>query len=336
MGQQTDIMKQIRGADMNKFKVIDMHCDTATGLARFNRPFVENDGHISLRKLQEGNYMMQCFAIFIHKKRDIPNYDKCMEYIHYFKNVLKENAAEITQVTTADDIIFNDQEGRISAMLTIEGGEAIEGSLEKLQKVYDQGVRMMTLTWNFENEIGYPNDVYNPDGPRPDTEHGLKPFGLETINRMQELGMIIDVSHLSDAGIYDVLNYASKPIVASHSNARAIWNCPRNMTDDMIRKLHRNGGIMGMNYCPDFVSGDVTHDQIPDIVRHIRHIADIAGIETVALGSDFDGIETPVGMSDATKTHKLYEALKADGFADEDIDRIFYKNFLRVLKANQV
>ena len=320
---------------MKKFNVIDMHCDTITGLARSGKSFVDNDCHISLNKLKEGNYMMQCFAIFIHKKYDVPAFEKCMNYIDFFKKTMQENADQISQVTTVDDILFNSQQGKLSAMLTIEGGEAVEGSLEKLQKVYDQGVRMMTLTWNFENEIGYPNDVYNPDGPKPDTEHGLKPFGLECINRMQDLGMIVDVSHLSDAGIYDVLNYARKPIVASHSNARAVWDFPRNMTDDMILRLHRNGGIMGMNYCPDFVSGDVTHDQIPAIVEHIKHIASIAGIETVALGSDFDGISTPVGMSDCTKTYQLYEALKVEGFSEEDIDKIFYKNFLRVLEANQ-
>lgn len=321
---------------MKEFNVIDMHCDTVTRAVRQGKSLRDYDGHISLEKMKQGHYMMQCFAIFIHQKLSVPAYGTCMNFIEGFKKYMKENADLISQVTTVDDIMFNVQQGKMSALLTIEGGEAIEGSLEKLQKVYDQGVRMMTLTWNFENEIGYPNDVYNEEGPRPDTEHGLKPFGLEVINRMQEMGMIVDVSHLSDAGIYDVLHYAQKPIVASHSNARAVWDFPRNMTDDMIRRLKMNGGIMGINYCPDFISGDVTHNQIPAIIEHIKHIVSVADIDTVALGSDFDGIDTPVGMSDCTKTVELYEALKAAGFSEDDIDKIFYKNFLRVLAANQV
>lgn len=321
---------------MKEFSVIDMHCDTVTRLAREKKSFVDNDCHISLKKLKQGNYLMQCFAIFIHKKYDVPAYQSCLDYIGLFKQFMKENEADIAQVTTYDDIMLNRQLGKISAMLTVEGGEAIEGSLEKLQNLYNLGVRMMTLTWNFENEIGYPNHINLQNGENyPDTENGLKPFGMEVINRMQDLGMIIDVSHLSDAGIYDVLNYASKPIVASHSNTRAVWNVARNMSDDMIRKLQRNGGILGINYCGDFVSGNVMENQIPAIVEHIKHIVRLAGINTVALGGDFDGIATPVGMSDCSKTWDLYDALRLEGFSKEDIDKIFYKNFLRVLKANQ-
>lgn len=320
---------------MREFKVIDMHCDTITAIARANTSFVDNDLHISLRKLQKGNYMMQCFAIFIYLKGLSNPFEKCNEYMDLFDQFMKENEKEIAQVTTAKEIVENDANGKISALLTIEEGGVLEGKLENLQHFYDRGVRMMTLTWNFENEIAFPNYVYE-DVPRCDTERGLKPFGFEVINKMWDLGMIVDVSHLNDAGIYDVLNNARKPIVASHSNSRAVWNVPRNMSDDMIRKLKANGGIMGMNYCNHFVSGNTDRNQIPDIVEHVKHIADIAGVETIGLGGDFDGISTPIGMSDCTKTHDLYAALKEAGFSQNDIDMMFYKNFLRVLEANEV
>lgn len=320
---------------MKEFRIIDMHCDTITRIAHENTGFVDNDLHISLRKLQKGNYMMQCFAIFIYLKGLEHPFAKCNEYMDLFDQFMRENNSEISQVRTAQEIIDNYAQGKISALLTIEEGGVLEGKLENLQHFYDRGVRMMTLTWNFENEIAYPNYVYE-DVPRCDTERGLKPFGFEVINKMWDLGMIVDVSHLNDAGIYDVLNNARKPIVASHSNARAIWNVPRNMSDDMIRKLKENGGIMGMNYADHFVSGNIGKNQIPDIVEHVKHIADIAGIETVAIGGDFDGIQTPVGMSDCTKTHDLYAALKEAGFSQDDIDKIFYKNFLRVMEANEV
>ena len=245
---------------------------------------------------------------------------------------MKENGDVIRQVTTVEEILENREKGIMSALLTIEEGEAIEGSIEKLEHFYNRGVRMMTLTWNFANQLAYPNYVYEG---KIDTERGLTDKGIEVIKKMWELGMIVDVAHLNDAGIYDVFKYATKPIVASHSNARAVHNVPRNLSDDMIVKLRENGGVMGINYCPDFISEDTEQNQIPDIIRHIKHIVKVGGIDTVALGSDFDGITTPNGMSDCTKTNDLYEALVAEGFSEEDIDKIFYKNFLRVLKANQ-
>ena len=317
---------------MKKLSVIDMHCDTMTRLARFGKSFVDYDGHISLKKMQEGNYLMQCFAIFLYLEATPNPYEQCNKYIDYFDNVMEENKNAIRKVTTVEEILENREKGLMSALLTIEEGEAIEGSVEKLQHFYDRGVRMMTLTWNFANQLAYPNYVYEG---KIDTERGLTEKGIEVVKKMCELGMIVDVAHLNDAGIYDVFKYATKPIVASHSNARAVHNVPRNLSDDMIVKLRENGGIMGINYCPDFISENTNENQIPDIIRHIKHIVKVGGIETVGLGSDFDGIPTPIGMSDCTKTNDLYDALVKEGFSEEDIDKIFYKNFLRVLKANQ-
>ena len=317
---------------MKKFSVIDMHCDTLTRVCRFGRNLRDYDGHINLQKMKEGNYLMQCFAMFIYLEGTPNPFEKCNEYIDFFDKSMKENGDVIRQVTTVEEILENREKGIMSALLTIEEGEAIEGSIEKLEHFYNRGVRMMTLTWNFANQLAYPNYVYEG---KIDTERGLTDKGIEVIKKMWELGMIVDVAHLNDAGIYDVFKYATKPIVASHSNARAVHNVPRNLSDDMIVKLRENGGVMGINYCPDFISEDTEQNQIPDIISHIKHIVKVGGIDTVALGSDFDGITTPNGMSDCTKTNDLYEALVAEGFSEEDIDKIFYKNFLRVLKANQ-
>ena len=328
------LYEKSEGTVMKDFYAIDMHCDTMTRLARSQMDFRSNDMHIDLSKLEKGNYMCQCFAIFLFKQRSEHIFDECNAYMDFFDKVMAENQDRIRQVTTAEEILRNAEEGRVGALLTIEEGAVIEGSLEKLEHFYNRGVRMMTLTWNFENEIAYPNYVYEKPA-RVDTERGLKSFGYECINRMWDLGMIVDVSHLNDAGIYDVLGCARKPIVASHSNARAVHNVPRNMTDDMIRKLAANGGMMGINYCPDFVSANTEENQIPALVEHVKHIVEIGGIETVGLGSDFDGIQTPNGMSDATKTHEFHQALLDAGFSREDLDKMFYKNFLRVLKANQ-
>ena len=249
---------------MKKFSVIDMHCDTLTRVCRFGRNLRDYDGHINLQKMKEGNYLMQCFAMFIYLEGTPNPFEKCNEYIDFFDKSMKENSDVIRQVTTVEEILENREKDIMSALLTIEEGEAIEGSIEKLEHFYNRGVRMMTLTWNFANQLAYPNYVYEG---KIDTERGLTDKGIEVIKKMWELGMIVDVAHLNDAGIYDVFKYATKPIVASHSNARAVHNVPRNLSDDMIVKLRENGGVMGINYCPDFISEDTEQNQIPDIIQ---------------------------------------------------------------------
>ncbi len=317
---------------MKPYSVIDMHCDTMTNLYRNGKSLLDNDMHISLRKMQEGNYLMQCFAMFLYLKDTEHPFETCKAYIDFYDKEIAKYPEIIRPVTTAEEILNNREKGIMSSLLTIEEGAAIEGSIEKLHYFYERGVRMMTLTWNFENELAYPNYVYEN---KPDTVRGLTEKGFEVIEEMWKLGMIVDIAHLNDAGIYDVFSVAKKPIVASHSNARSVCGHVRNLTDDMILKLKENGGIMGINYCPDFISSNTDTDQIADIVRHINHIVSLAGVETVALGSDFDGIPTPKGMSDATKLPILYEALRNEGYSEEDLDKMFYQNFLRVLKSNQ-
>ena len=251
------------------------------------------------------------------------------------KEYLPEERYTIEENRYLDDVLayLIDQAGYQSRAGAVEAARFLTLRFPyKLHYFYERGVRMMTLTWNFENELAYPNYVYEN---KPDTVRGLTEKGFKVIEEMWKLGMIVDIAHLNDAGIYDVFSVAKKPIVASHSNARSVCGHVRNLTDDMILKLRENCGIMGINYCPDFISVNTDTDQIADIVKHINHIVSLAGVETVALGSDFDGIPTPKGLSDASKLPVLYEALRKEGYSEEDLDKMFYQNFLRVLKANQ-
>ena len=308
-----------------------MHCDTITKDLYFNKSLYDNDGHMSIKKMLQGDYAMQCFAMFVFLSNEYSPYQKCEEYIQHFKKEMELNKDYISQVYNYDQLVENMANNKMSALLTVEEGATIEGSLDKLQHFYDEGVRMMTLTWNFENEIGYPNDMKQPPF-KPVTDKGLKDFGYETVKRMNELGMIVDVSHGSDKLFWDVINTSTKPIVASHSSSRAICDIPRNLTDEMIEKLADKGGITGINYCPDFIGGNTEENQIPMIVEHIKHIVNVGGIDVCGLGSDFDGIDTPVGLSDCSKMNELYIALKEAKFTDEQIEKIFYRNFLRVFK----
>ena len=246
-----------------------MHCDTI-GEIYENRllgnyyNLKENNFHVDISKLITGEYILQNFAMFINIKKNIKNpYKTLQEMIAVYYEELEANREIINPVYSYEDIIRCEKENKIAALLTIEDAGALEGSLENLKTVYEQGVRLITLTWNYINGVGFPNFKLSVDTSGnttektnftiPNTEFGLTPFGIELVREMERLGIIVDVSHLSDAGFYDVLKYSKKPFVASHSNARTVTNVVRNLTDDMIKKLADKGGVTGINFCSDFV-----------------------------------------------------------------------------------
>lgn len=345
-------------------RIVDMHCDTISVLlagrerGEAGRSLRQNDGHIDLMKLRKSGYLLQNFALYVDKTGSGDPWDKVQELYALYLEELEKNKDIIAPVHRFEDIAENESQGLLSSLLTVEEGGVCKGEIEKLCKLYEQGVRMMTLTWNYPNEIGFPNlngsrgrrlqemaaDVDGDERERvvkaylntPDRENGLTEKGFEFVSKMEELGMIVDVSHLSDGGFYDVLSCTTKPFVASHSNARAICPCARNMTDDMIRRLAERGGVMGLNFCADFLTqlpvGVHNPGTVGAIVEHAKHIVNVGGIEVLGLGSDFDGIATHEELPDAGKMHLMYEALKAGGFRDSEVDKIFRENVLRVYK----
>lgn len=324
-------------------KVVDMHCDTVLNLYRgkTKTPKVrlkKNEGHLDLCKMQQGDYLLQNFALFIDLGKNPKPLERCLLLLDTICEEIACNDDVIRLARNYEDIIANQKAGKMSGMLTIEEGGAIQGSLEHLRNFYRLGVRMMTLTWNYQNEIGQPNCL-RPDGTRADygvanTTGGLTPFGFDTVAEMNRLGMIIDVSHLSDAGFYDVLKTSKQPFVASHSNARSICGHVRNMTDDMIRKLSEHGGVMGLNYEPSFLrcvpEGCPSYSKLDVMVEHVKHIVDVGGIECLGLGSDFDGIDTPEVIKDGSCLPLLSDALSKEGFTSSQIEAIFSKNVLRL------
>ena len=249
----------------------------------------------------------------------------------------------IAPAFTSADIEKNIKDGKMTALLTIEEGGVCLGNIEFLRNFYRLGVRMMTLTWNFKNEIATPNiDYFAIDRDKvrgadvlPNVTDGLTEFGIEVVKEMNKLGMVIDCSHLGDKGFYDVIKYSTKPIVCSHSCSRSVCNHPRNMTDDMLFKLKENGGVVGINYCQGFIKSEKTLATIKDVVKHIVYIKDLIGIDYIGLGSDFDGISNEnIELKDASMMGRLIDELRAQGFSEDDIDKICYKNVLRVFKAN--
>lgn len=308
-------------------KYIDLHCDTASRIFYNKKNLRENPFSVDINKLKKGNALAQVFAFFIDIG-EVENFT--LEFEKMYNNFLLEiekNKKDISIVTNIIDLKKCEEEGKIGAFLSIEEGEILNGSIDNLKKIYDNGIRFITLTWNYKNSLGYPNYnfIYK--------DKGLTSLGKDMVCEMESLGIIPDASHLSDGGFYDLIDICKKPFIATHSNARAITNHPRNLTDDMIKALSNKGGVLGINFCSDFL-GKSHISLIEDIITHIKHIKNVGGIDVIALGSDFDGIENKVEINDSSEMWKLAEALKKEGFNYEEIEKIFYKNSLRIIMDN--
>lgn len=326
-------------------KIIDMHCDTIMALMNTNNNIYQSDNMIDLQKLQKGNYLLQCFAMFVpYASKEEKNYspfEVCNKMIDRYYQEIDNYKDIISPVFNYQDIENNIKNNKISSLLTIEEGGVCLGNIEFLRNFYRLGVRMMTLTWNFKNEIASPNIDYfkieknSNTKPVPNLVDGLTDFGKEVVKEMNRLGMVIDCSHLGDKGFYDVIELSTKPIVCSHSCSRTICNHVRNMTDDMLLKLKQNRGVVGINYCHNFVKEDESEATVKDLVKHITYIKNLIGIDYIGLGSDFDGISNKnIQLKDASMMGLLIDELINQGYTNEEIDKICYKNVLRVFKEN--
>lgn len=306
--------------------IFDLHCDTIDRLINSKDRLKKNNFSVDVEKLKKSNANAQIFALYVSLQLEEDPLKKCLKMIDRFYSEIELNKEDIKLATNYDEFIKNKNENKISAFLSVEEGGTLQGNLYNLRILNKLGVRVMTLTWNIENEIGYPN--INHDY----IEKGLKKFGFEVVSEMNRLGMIIDISHLSDKGVKDVLNYSKAPVIASHSNARAICNHKRNLTDEMIKGIAKNGGVIGINFEKTFLS-DKDVGTVEYIVNHIKHIINVGGENCVGIGSDFDGISTKnLEMQNVGEIYKLIDGLKKANFTEDVIEKIMYKNALRLVK----
>ncbi|SFL66955.1 dipeptidase [Halanaerobium salsuginis] len=321
-------------------RYIDLHCDSL--LKIFNKSeqenlFENNNLSVDFKSLQQGEALAQFFAIFMPDEETLTEL-KLEEinddlYIDRAVNILEQEVTQHNQIVALaknyQDIIVNQQQGKISALLTIEDGRSVAGNLDKLKRYYKKGIRLITLTWNYENCFGYPNST-NP----AQMARGLKDFGIEAVQYMNQLGMLIDVSHLSDGGFYDVAQYSSKPFIASHSNARSLANHPRNLTDQMIIKIAEKGGVIGLNFAPYFLNKDSTNSKssIERMIAHLNYLKNIGGENVLALGTDFDGIHGNLEIASSKQMPLLFKALARSGWNIDLIEKFAFKNSMRVIK----
>lgn len=320
--------------------VVDTHCDTLKCLnPRFTRVkgsmwedrsgvgigVRSSLGHVDIPRLKEGGVDCQFFAVSSERDRTPPHpLRTAMEMVDTFYSECEMNKEAVKPATTHDEIMRAAGEGKVAAMLSIEGADVIEGEVGMLRVFHRLGVRMVGLVHSLRNLLA--------DGVADTrTGGGLSELGVQAVEELDRLGIIIDASHLSDAGFWDLIDEAKGPVVASHSNARAVCDHPRNMTDQMIRALADAGGVMGMNFAPSFVHP--TRPSVETLVDHIDHIVRLVGPDHVGLGSDFDGIpSTPKGLEDVTRLPNITAELVRRGYPEDEVRKILGGNHLRVIK----
>lgn len=319
-------------------KFIDLHCDTLMVAFIQNREDIcQMPGMLDVTRMKGAGQLAQVFAIFMpppggesRMGRSIPDDDAYIEFcFDAYANTMARCGDTVAPAFTAQDILNNEAAGKMSALLSFEDGRAVDGSMEKLEAYYRRGIRMIALTWNQENCFGAPNST-DP----AIMSKGLTAFGREAVAYMQELGMVVDVSHLSDGGFYNVADICKKPFIASHSNSRSLSPHPRNLTDEVIRILADKGGISGVNFCPRFLHEDIERGDstLDGIVRQIHRMIKLGGEDFVALGSDFDGIEGELEIKHPKDMQRIFYRLHRDGVTERVIEKIAYGNVMRVFR----
>lgn len=329
---------------------LDLHCDTVARLLAARRAGLPGDlrrgtpgGHLSLEALRQSGALLQTFALFVNLSpapagnpedlyarsmahRAADPLEEVLTLADLYWQELAQNADLARPVLSFQDMEAARREGRLACLLAVEEGGVCRGQLPLLRTLYRLGVRMLTLTWNHPNQLGFPNGQPG----------GLTETGRAFLAEMETLGMLPDVSHLGDEGFWDVCRLAKKPFLASHSCCRALWDHPRNLTDEMLRALGDRGCLVGVNFYAGFLGPHPT-SRLDDLLRHIRHLLDTAGPEAVALGSDFDGIDCPLELGDAGHLDRLTAAMDRAGFSDREIEAVCWQNawdfFRRTLSA---
>lgn len=363
--------------------VIDTHADTTQRLLDDDYDLADplKGGHLNFDSARKGNLGAEFFSIWVDPKTYTGvDAHRTLELIDAVHQQAAKHPQQMRMAFSPEDIVAAHREHKLAALMGVEGGHSIENSLGLLRDYYRLGVRYMTLTWT--NSNGWADSSGDVDNTAvPHTKDGLSDFGKDVVYEMNRLGMMVDISHVSDKTFYRTLIISRAPVIASHSSARALCNSPRNMDDNMLRAVGQYGGIVMVNFYSSFLSeeyrlaakaqepairqavadeeaklkeegkpipnelseqiGKTYMAKIPRppfsvLIDHIDHIAKIAGIDHVGLGSDFDGIpSTPEGLDSAADLPKITEALMARGYSAGDMEKILGGNFLRVFTRVQ-
>ena len=307
--------------------LFDAHCDTITALAFKEQGLLKNRLHLDLGRAAGYSPYAQFFAIWCDSmgKDTLSMFEAMRGHFADFQRELDKNQDKITLCRTAQDAKDAAQSGKAAAFFSLEGCEQLGGDVLLLRAAYDElALRMVTLTWNYENSLS----GSNADGE----SRGLSESGRAFVRECERLGVIVDVSHLSDPGFRDVAEILDGPFVASHSNSRAHFPSRRNLTDEQFLELCRHGGVAGINLYAGFISGRRPCPLL-DLTAHIEHFCALGGEKSVALGCDLDGCDTlPEGIGGIEDVHRLYDALLRLNYPEDTLRGIFYNNMMRVVE----
>lgn len=299
-------------------KVFDLHCDTISECYHKKQALFDGNLHVSLERGRKYSQWIQCFAIWIH---DDTRGQAALDYfdtmLRQLQHEIKLHPDQIMLCKTAEDFRTAHQQKKIGAVLTVEGGAAAAGSLDRLKYMADCGVKVMTLTWNSSCEIG--------DGAGVDPSNGLTDFGEKAVREMERLNMVVDISHASDKLFDDVCSCTKKTFIATHSNSRKLCDHKRNLTDEQFQVIQKRGGLVGINFVPEFLnsSGEAG---IEDVLRHMEHFLSLGGEKCLAVGSDFDGTDLPRGIRGIESVEEIAELMLRRNYSETLVNSILFDN----------
>jgi membrane dipeptidase len=308
--------------------VFDAHTDTLIRISQgADICRRSEEGHLDLVRMDEGGVDAQFFSIWMNAShRGQSAISNSLKLIDTLLRSFENCPDTVELALNAADVERLNREGKLAALMGIEGGHALGGDLSALRMYHRLGVRYLGLTWSNTNEFADSSE----DRAR---WNGLNELGRQVVREMNRMGMIIDVSHLSDPAFWEVMEVTSQPVIASHSSARAVHDVVRNMSDDMLRAMARNRGVVCVNFYSRFLAPGGGRAPLEALIDHIDHMVGVAGADHVGLGSDFDGVDSlPVGIDDVSDMPKITAALLERGYAPEDVRKILGENLLRVLR----
>lgn len=301
------------------YSIIDTHCDTAEKWLDNNSGLEDKTCMLTLSDMNCFKSYVQFFAAWVGKEEKCPK-KRAMAILSKAKEELQKNNIElILDLQSVESLNCH------GGILALEDARSLEGDINNLLEFYDFGVRAVTLGWNDDNDVIC--------GANTKNDMGLTSFGREVVAKMNELNMIVDVSHASQKGFWDVLQVSDAPVMASHSNCYSQCAHPRNLKDDQIKALIKMGGVIGINICPSFLEENEDKACIKSVIRHIDYALSLGAEDNLCLGSDFDGIDaTPFDLTCAGDYLRLIEAMEKENYSTELIDKITYKNFINFVK----
>ena len=310
------------------FILVDAHCDTIKNAYKDNL-YIDN-AKLKFNITEAKTPMLQMMAIYISPEEAEEGFEIATNIIRKFEKELNKFKDKVAKVKDYKDIQSLEKTNRIGLMLTAENGSIINGNLNNVDCLYDKGVRVMSITWNYNNDLG--------TGALETIDNGLTSLGEKYIEKLNDKNIIVDVSHSSEKTFWDTANISKKPIVATHSCVYNICNHPRNLRDEQIKRIAKKGGIIGIPFCSPFLR-DNGKANVKDVVKHIKYIRDLVGVDYVGLGSDFDGVEDEDLLTDITRVKDieiLEQELKKQNFSSVETEKIMGDNWIKFFRKTLV